>query len=279
MAVTRSLLDGMRDTSYTYNYNPVMQLTIASHCVVLSGADALHQALRLKRSGKIHRLLAGPNLFTLPTEMAGILASPEVDLCLVPSQWVKDLYLTCMPSLAGRIAVWAAGVNVEEWTVPTRIKQQKGLVILLYVKSGMSEEDLEPLCDLLLANGANIIRINYGSYDARQYKQCLAEADLCVFISASESQGIALQEAWSCNKPTWIYDPGYWEAPDRSRYFASSAPYLTDQCGHTFRDLRELETLCKRWRNGNFQYAARNWVCQNMTDAVCAEKLMKLLFA
>ena len=277
IAVTRSLLRGLRTLGRGHKYNPSLEVSISSHCVVLSNSDALSQAIQLKRTGKVRRLLAGPNLFTLPTEMNGMLASAEVDMCLVPSEWVKTLYLSVMPSLRGRIAVWAAGVDAEYWNVPDKIVQQQSTVILLYVKSGMTEADILRLSELLSGNGCEIIRVNSGSYHPDQFRQVLAAVDLCVFVSTSESQGIALQEAWSCNRPTWVFNPGYWLDHEGRAHHASSAPYLTEECGHTFTNLIELEILCNRWNVGELQYAPRQWVVEHMTDKICASRLLHLV--
>ncbi|WP_284076395.1 hypothetical protein [Herbaspirillum aquaticum] len=277
-AVTRSLLQGLETLGYPHNYNPLMQRCIAEHCLVLSNEEALRQAILLKRAGKIKRLVAGPNVFVLPSDMDALIASPEVDLCLVPSEWVKQVYLTETPTLAGRIAIWAAGVDIAAWTAPAPRAPAAGPVILLYVKSGMSEDELVRLHDLLASHGASVIRLDYGQYNAGQFRQSLAQADLCIFVSASESQGIALQEAWSCDRPTWVFDPGFWTAPDARRYPASSAPYLSAACGHAFSELGALAILLKRWENGELHYAPRHWVCRHMTDQASAERLTSLLF-
>ncbi|MBP0598383.1 hypothetical protein J8I26_09730 [Herbaspirillum sp. LeCh32-8] len=278
-AVTRSLLDGLRSLAAPHNYNPPLASRIAAHCVVLSNAEALRQAIQLKRSGRIRRLLAGPNLFTLPTEMDGLLTSPEVDVCLVPSAWVKELYLSMAPALAGRIEVWAAGVDTSVWSAPARpTEDRRQPSVLLYAKSAMSESELAALSAGLSRQGARVTRLDYGRYDAAQFRQALASADLCVFVSASESQGIALQEAWSCNKPTWVFDPRSWTDPHGQHHPASSAPYLTPDCGHTFSDAPALEMLLDNWKNGSLQYRPRAWVEQHMTDTISATRLLHILF-
>jgi len=276
-AVTRSLLHGLRALRIAHNYNPNMESGIGAHCVVLSNVDALRQAIILKREGRIKRLLVGPNLFTLPTEMGGLLASTEVDLCLVPSDWVRELYQSCMPALLGRVAVWAAGVDVDQWNVLPKLVNYLHPKVLLYVKSGMSDAEVEALSYQMKCQGADVVRLVYGTYNASQFRQVLASVDLCVFISASESQGIALQEAWACDKPTWVFDPRRWMDPSGGWHRASSAPYLTPDCGHAFYDLAGLESLSNRWKNGELRYCPRAWVSRHMTDAVCAERLFRLL--
>jgi len=209
--------------------------------------------------------------------MDGLLASVEVDLCLVPSEWVRDLYQLFAPALSGRIAVWAAGVDTRRWIVPSKPFSREHPVVLLYVKNGMCNGEIAELNELLLRMGFKVARLAYGAYDATEYLNLLGMADLCVFISASESQGIALQEAWSCDKPTWVFDPGYWSDPSGSTYTASSAPYLTDDCGHRFANLLGLEALCNQWRRGDLRYSPRAWTLTHMTDAICAQNLLALL--
>ena len=63
------------------------------------------------------------------------------------------------------------------------------------------------------------------SLHGNQIRFCL----LAVFLSSSESQGIALAEAWSMNVPTFVWNPKPKEL--NGRYFPSvdSAPYLTPE--------------------------------------------------
>jgi hypothetical protein len=89
----------------------------------------------------------------------------------------------------------------------------------------------------------NVERLIYGNYKSADYKKLLSEVDLCVFFSPSESQGIALAESWASDVPTWVYERGFWTAPNGDVYSSSSAPYLTDYTGNFFTSINEFNDL------------------------------------
>jgi hypothetical protein len=114
-AVTRSVLEGLKQNKINFCYNP--QFAHRAACaLVLSCEEALDYAINLKKKGKIDYLMAGPNISVLPSNGRGLLAHPLVDVCIVPSQWVKTLYIKDSPVLAGKIAIWAAGIDAKYWT-------------------------------------------------------------------------------------------------------------------------------------------------------------------
>jgi hypothetical protein len=51
-----------------------------------------------------------------------------------------------------------------------------------------------------------------------------------IYFSSTESQGIAMQEAWSYDVPTLVYSQPYYFIKNK-RFNASSSPYLTKYCG------------------------------------------------
>src|SRR5262249_26159217 len=111
-----------------------------------------------------------------------------------------------------------------------------------------------------------------------QMRSQLDRAILSVFLSAFETQGIALAEAWSMNVPTVVWDP-QGAAEWRSRHFrsASSAPYLTPATGIATRDVAGLEGAIAQALATLETFHPREWVLGNMTDAVCSRKLYELI--
>ena len=97
-AVTRSLVEGLRNTGASFNYNPRYPWQLADTVIVLAGVSTLRQAIRLKKQGKIKKLFAGPNIVVFSSDNDSILAAPEVDAAITPSDFVIDLYLEDNPS-------------------------------------------------------------------------------------------------------------------------------------------------------------------------------------
>jgi hypothetical protein len=136
-AVTRSLLEGLTRLEVQYQYNPRFIPQVGDTVIVLAGIAPLDQAIAWKRAGRISTLLAGPNIVVRPTDYGGLIAEPEIDACIVPSQWVGTAYVEDAPTLAGRIKVWAAGVDERYWNGLRPHASSK--TVLLYQKS-VSEE-------------------------------------------------------------------------------------------------------------------------------------------
>ena len=131
-AVTRSLIEGFKKIDFNdYNLNPYLESEIAERVHVLAGVKTLQYAIELKRRGKIKFLSAGSNVVVFSTDYDGIIASPEVDLYLQPSQWTCDCHIERMPSLTGRCVPWPAGVDISKLELK-KCNGQKGRVLLYH---------------------------------------------------------------------------------------------------------------------------------------------------
>ena len=268
-AVTRSLLDGLRKLEVPFTYNPPMVSVPFDLCVVPCTAQVVLQAINLKRRGLVRKLLVGPNISVRSNEHNGLLASQEVDVCLVPSNWVKKAYIEDEPTLKSRISVWFAGVDEEFWKPNKRIDSKK---VLVYCKTG----DLE-LCDetelIVTKSGFTPIRIVYGQYDKETYRTILSECRFSIFISPSESQGIALAESWSMDVPTLVMRAKKNQIISGKLFTdVSSAPYLNKEVGEFWDDREELSFLLTSKR----KYKPRSWVLKNMTDEISVNNLIKI---
>ncbi len=124
------------------------------------------------------------------------------------------------------------------------------------------------------AHGLRPLRIRYGTYEASTYRQALDGAAIAIFLSAFETQGLALAEAWAMNVPTLVWNPC---APAEWRGWrfraGSSAPYLTSETGAFWRSLDDLNAALNSARSGQREWHPRDWVLAHLTDAVCARQL------
>jgi hypothetical protein len=118
----------------------------------------------------------------------------------------------------------------------------------------------------------------HSTFTADQLRSQLDRAKLSVFLSAFETQGIALAESWSMNVPTVVWDP-QGDAEWRGRHFksASSAPYLTPATGIATRDVAGLEGTIAQALATLDTFHPREWVLENMTDAVCSRRLYEVI--
>lgn len=273
-AVTRSLVEGLKKIGVNSSYNPTSIDDLAEVVVVLSGISTLRQAIQLKRKGYIRKILAGPNLMVFPSEHKGLICAPEVDLCVVPSNWVRDMYEDDSPDLISRCVAWPAGVDTKYWHPSSRPLNSS--TVLFFEKQ--NKGPVGPLTDyfpIVKRRGYNVDSIVYGKYLPDQYLRQLQEACVMVGFVTDESQGIAWAEAWSTNVSTllWFQDHDTY----KGRTFSSStAPYLTDYTGLFFNSPADFERIFEQWEKNRFNFQARKWVLENMSDEVCAKKICEL---
>lgn len=270
-AVTRSLVEGLQKIGVDFNYNPTRLEDIGESVIVLAGLRALKQAIQWKRQGRIKRLLAGPNLVVLPSDNRALITAKEIDLYLINSDWTYNLYLEDAPELLGKIAIWPAGVDTTYWKPPTT-KPIKN--ILIYQKNGPLH--LIEQCESAVKHkGYQLTTVVYGAYTQDAFLEKLQKSSLAIFFSPSESQGIALVEAWSVNVPTLVWNQTYTYYSNK-KLQTSSAPYLSRYTGLFFSSLSEFETTLASWEDNSAQFSPRHWVLENMSDELSARYLCSL---
>ena len=269
--VYHSLVDGFSKLAVPFNCNPPHN-QVGDVVIVLSGIDNLRKAVAWKKQGRIRCLLGGPNIMNRPNESNFIFADPAVDGCLVPSEWIKVAYEEDAPGLKGRIFCWFAGINYQQWKPTSKIKNK----VLVYWKT-----DSESLChqveSLLRKYNYTPVRVRYKQYNPDHYKQLLDQSQFAVFVSRSESQGIALAEAWAMNVPTLIWDPGVLTYLGRKYSIVSAAPYLTEYTGKSWDTFAELEELIDHFGFYNKQFSPRLWLQKCMTNEASARCMLDII--
>lgn len=273
--VTRSLLAGLTQLGIPFNYNPSSKGDIGDVIVVLANVDALAQAIAIKRENRSIILLAGPNLVVWPTDDKGILLSSEIDGVIVPSGPTRHMYAEISPSIKDRLFIWYAGIDTNQWKPFTT---DKGRDVLVYWKNQREGQLLKNnVVDLLKKYNWNPVVLEYGRYNQNRYKEILNSASFGIFLSRSESQGIALAEAWAMDVVTFPWNPKYRVNRGRVYSAVSSCPYLTDQTGKDWKEITELECILKDFDRGNDQYSPRQWILGAMTDAISAQLLIDIV--
>ena len=263
--VTRSLNDGLRRLGVRFAYAPLLHRTRARAAIVLAGLDELRAAMAWRRRGGCELLLAGPNIVDRPEQLDGIVQSPEIDRIVLASDKMQLIFEAAAPQLAGRICVWPAGVDENYWR-PTLQGARKN--VLVYNKR------MPRLAGRLMADlgkaGFSCENINYGDhrkdkYRLYQFRDALDRSLACVLLTENEPQGICATEAWSMDVPTMAYRAPGLETID-------TVPYLTAATGRYWSRTEELIALLKD--APGTAYKPRDWVLANMTDKVCATRLM-----
>lgn len=271
-AVLSSLMRGLNALKVDYNVNPSDQ-HVHSTVVVLDGIDYLRHLITLKNNKHIQYLLTGPNLMNRVCDYDRILANPSIDIFFVPSKWVEIACLEDEPRLAGKIAIWYAGVDIDRWQPnPSHEKSY----VLVYWKTD-SENFCQKVEELLKKRGYNPTRLKYGTYNHDHYKNVLDRCEFAVFISRSESQGIALAEAWAMNVPTFVWNPGQLYFAGKHYNPVSACPYLTDKQGKDWVTLEQLDIIIQNYQAHKYSFSPRQWIKKHMTDIASAQLLLTII--
>lgn len=272
-AVTRSLVEGLTKINASANYNPKSFNEIGETVVILSGAPALQQAIKLKRNGHIKKILAGPNILEFPSDYNALISSKEVDLCITPCEWTNRLYEDICPELIGRCIAWPAGVDTSYWK-PDTTKHRS--TILIYEKQRKGPVGpVEPYKKWLESQGYKVEIIKCGEYTASVFINILERTQLMVGFVIDESQGLAWAEAWSADVPTLIWRNT--KNSNRGRtYETSTAPYLSKNTGLFFDNLENFKNVFSKWESEKDSFNPRQWVLENMSDEVCARLMCQL---
>jgi len=96
-----------------------------------------------------------------------------------------------------------------------------------------------------------------------------------IFLSGSETQGMAYQESMASNVPILAWDQGFWLDPNRERWddnpvAATSVPYFSEQCGERFVGLDDFASALDRFLSRLTLYSPRRYVSEHLSLAESA---------
>jgi len=283
--VTSGLLRGLDIAALRYSYNPfvIPSERTVQRIGVLAGLTTLRWAVRRVEKGQIGALSVGPNVFILPSEARDELLSSAVKQILVPSPWVGELYASVLPAIGPKIRVWAVGVDTDKWRPLEPVEPVETRRCLIYRKNATEQEVFE-VVDLCRRLGWDLAVIEYGRYSSKEYLTALRRADVLVFLGETESQGLAMFEAWSANVPTFVRR---WR-PHQTAVIADphqlgdwvgvcASPYLSDQTGAFWSSLDELRDLLENSQTLNRH--PRQWVLGNANLELAARTYYELVMS
>lgn len=272
-AVMQSIHNGLKKLHADYNYNPNNPEDIHKTVWVVAGSTAFEEAVKLKKSGKIKNLFAGPTV--LITDIVREIEA--TDAYLVPTPIVKKFLLDNIDSrLESKILFFFSGVDTDFWEPA---KNKKNCDVLVYKKT-CPDDLFQEVIKLLTEHDYRPVVIEYGKYQLKHYKKVLNEVMFAIFLSESESQGIALLESWSMDVPTLVWKtknkvqvriiPNVIHESDE----LSPAPFLTSETGFFWSDTEYLKELLNN-KDEIFQKTSpRKWVLNHMTDELAAENFI-----
>lgn len=276
--VTSSVIRGLKMLNKDYLVNPKEDKIAAADTLwVNESIEALKWAIEYKKKyekTKHLKLVVGPNLVVIPDEHDGIIYNDAIDIILQPSQWTRDFYLKYNPSLESKIKIWPTGVHdpFEKNPLP-----EKKDYLVLYQKNA-TEELFKKIARRLDSENINYYLVRYGSFKQTSYFSLLEKAKGMIYLPTSESQGLAIQEAWIRDVPTLVWDRGYWEK-GAVKFEAKkiSCPLLTDETGVTFHGENDFAEKLEHFMAQIPHFKARNYSLKNLTDKVTTQKFLAII--
>ena len=193
--VVANLLKGLDEIGYPYVVNAALNAT--DTLWIHDDRDALEAALTLPST---HTIIAGPNIFTLPSEIPTSVLAKNV-LFIHPAKWVQEFWDRFSITKINSV-VWPVGVDTKTFAPIDSMTKD---LVLVYNKQ-RPQSDVDALCKALEARGERFAVLTYGNYKETEYQELLAEAKAVVWVGRSESQGIGLLEALAMNVPMLLWD-------------------------------------------------------------------------
>jgi hypothetical protein len=268
-SVTASLIRGLKEINFDFKLNPTInQIQENDTLFINESVEALSWCLNSKKNYKI---IAGPNLVVMPNDYNSIICNEKIDIILEPSKWVKNLITSIKPELSPKIKIWAAGVSI-----PQNNKKEKKYY-LIYFKKTDDKKLIKKIKNEFKKNKINYKIIIYGKFNQQKYFKKLEESFGLIYIAKTESQCLALQEAWARNVPTMVLEDNLFKHKNINfKDEKMAAPYLNDKIGLFFNP-DNFEEQFKYFISNLRHFTPRECVANNLSDKVCTEKFLDII--
>lgn len=269
-AVQKSLRAGLQEIGAAYRFNP-WQHAVTPTVGVLQGTETLRWAIEQKRKGFIQTIVAGPNIVVSPADEDNLIKREGIDVIVVPSEWNKRWWLTFDQALNDKTIVWPAGVIDHG-----EGRQPDGPCIIF--SKNANEGLFHRIIETLWTHKLSITVLTYGQFTHHEYLALLKKARMLVYVSESESQGIALHEAWMANVPTLVLNRGYFTYQgSRFEDPTVGAPYLTAECGISFTGEHDFEQKLIEFQEKYETFTPRRYSLAHFTTAISARKYLDIV--
>lgn len=227
-------------------------------------------------------ILFGTAVYSHPIDDPTLLERLPIRKVLVPGPWMRRM---CAPSWGDAVEAWPVGIDTRHWQPVDA--HWKTIDVLLYDKVRWEHDRYEqtliaPIRAALRARRRSVFEMRYGFYREEKFRAALSRCRTMIFLCEHETQGIAYQQALSCNVPILAWDRGgFWQDPsyfpDRVRFApVTSVPYWDERCGRTFVSGEQFaETWSRFWDEHQARrFEPRSYILENLTLEKCAGQYM-----
>jgi len=219
----------------------------------------------------------GPSLYDHPSQVPDLMKDPRYRYYILTCDWMKAVF---EPVFGDACVEWYAGIDTELWSDTASLP--KKIDVLIYDKVRWDRDRYEPemiapIVEQLTRRGLKVETVRYGQYQHEGYRQLLRQSRSMIFLCEHETQGMAYQEALSCNVPLLAWDPGFWVDPRRERFTSepvptTSVPYWSAECGERFRSYDEFTAAFDTFWSRLDSYTSRAYVKRELSFAGSAAR-------
>lgn len=235
----------------------------------------LKYLIKLKRRYKFKLVIH--HGFSHPRELNNIEILDSIDFILVPSEWVKELFISEDKSLSKKVISLAWPCYEYKVKQSERAKEMPKKCLIYDKSLGFDSDNdycmlIDNLTITLLSKGIEITIIKYKHYNNHDYLEQLSKTDMMVYLSNQETQGLAQMQAWRNNVPTLTYDRGFakWSnvvCP------GSSVPYYNVLVGEKFNDIDNFEETLNNFMIKYKTYKPQLYYEENFSYQIVFPKL------
>ncbi|MBB5395351.1 glycosyltransferase [Mucilaginibacter sp. AK015] len=227
----------------------------------------------------LNPVIFGAGIYSHPIECPDLFERyPNVRYVLVPGEWMRKMF---EPYYQQKVLAWPAGIDTELWK-PSSGEKRTDFLIYDKTHGRHNTAIIDPTLALLRKNNLSFTIIRYGGYTQQQLLQSLNNCKAAIYISESETQGLAYQQILATNTPILAWDRGgYWldpyYYPDKVKFApVSSVPYWDERCGVKFTSAADIEEKLGIFLGSLSSFKPRDYILENLTLEQCARKYMDI---
>lgn len=280
--VAENLIKGLKKINYPYIVNG--KLDSCKRLWIHDDSSALE---KLSEVDPKIKTIIGPNIF-IPAHDFPYLPK-HLDLTRVvylqPSKWIKQMWLDFGFNQCP-MEVWPTGIDLNEFK-PSQNKSND--YVLVYSKQRFGNE-LRFIIETLNKKNIPFKIIKYRYYDQEEYLTLLHNCRYLIWLGRSEAQGIALEEALSCNIPILLFDVSYachWVPTEDEKKLitkemeeymgeATSAPYFDSSCGVRIKRIDQFSNALDSMENSLQRFHPRKYILEHLGLEKKAKDFLKI---
>jgi hypothetical protein len=221
----------------------------------------------------------GPGDCGTPEQAACLLRDTNIRRLIQPCEWAAAIYRkTCGESML----VWPAGIDTDAYADASG--HPKDIDVVVYDKLRWYRERevpriLERVTQHLAQAGRSFEVLRYGAHHQGQFLTLVRRSRALLFLCEHETQGLAYQEAMSCNVPVLAWDEGVLVDPQQQRFIppgltVTSVPYFDERCGERFK-IDEFESAFQPFWEKLPRYSPRQYVLDHLSLSRSAQSYLE----